>query len=216
MGNAFVSLTARAHLGHLALVEGNWQEATRLLEESAGIPAGTVQIQRYIQRDLAQIDILAGRPRIAIDRLEPLIEDADPEDNDVVFLLPVLAWAYLENGNAARAAELASEAVDRATAQENALALVDGLRVQGMVLAGEERWAEAEHAFEESASLAHRMPYPYVEARALYEWGTIDAGRRQLGQAHERLQTALGIFQRLGAARDVERTEQALVSIGVP
>jgi uncharacterized protein HemY len=63
------------------------------------------------------------------------------------------------------------EGIERARAQGHNLALVELLRVRGMVLARRRSWDEAEPAFEEAVSLARSLRYPYAEARALYEWG---------------------------------------------
>jgi hypothetical protein len=54
------------------------------------------------------------------------------------------------------------------------------------------------------------MPYPYAEARALYERGRLLAKQADREQARPRLAEALGIFRRLGAWPYLERTQQAL------
>jgi len=83
-----------------------------------------------------------------------------------------------------------------------------------MVLAQEGKSPEAERAFQEAVTLAKPMPYPYGEARALYEWGRMLAEQRELKQARPRLEEALTVFQRLGAQPYIEWTEQALVQLG--
>jgi hypothetical protein len=55
------------------------------------------------------------------------------------------------------------------------------------------------------------MPYPYFEARVLVQLSRVHARREEPEEARARLEEALAIFQRLGARRDVEWTEQALV-----
>lgn len=80
----------------------------------------------------------------------------------------------------------------------------------GDLRARQARWAEAESLLTEAASLAHPMPYPFGEARSLYEWGRILAGQGKAERARERLEQALAIFTRLGARRHIERTKQAL------
>ena len=51
--------------------------------------------------------------------------------------------------------------------QGHRLALVELVRVRGMVLARRRRWDEAERAFEEAVPIARSLRYPYAEARAL-------------------------------------------------
>ena len=57
------------------------------------------------------------------------------------------------------------------------------------------------------------MPYPYGEARLLHVYGQMHVARGEPGPAHARLEAALAIFRRLGALKDVERVEQALVDL---
>jgi hypothetical protein len=57
------------------------------------------------------------------------------------------------------------------------------------------------------------MPYPYAEARLLEEESRL---HQQLGEsepARQQLEEALAIFQRLGALKDVERTEHVLARL---
>jgi uncharacterized protein HemY len=58
------------------------------------------------------------------------------------------------------------EGIERARAQGHRLALVELLRVRGMVLAKRGRWDEAERTFEEAASVARSIRYPHAEARS--------------------------------------------------
>jgi len=84
------------------------------------------------------------------------------------------------------------------------------LRVQGMVLSGQERWDEAEAVFNEGVSLAHDMPYPYAEARILFEHGVMRFKMSKSQRARSRLTEALAIFQRPGARTYIELAKRAL------
>lgn len=154
-------------------------------------------------------DTITLLPR-QIARLKPMLEEVAVWHTDLVSVLPILAWAYLESGGLARGEQIAEEAVNRATAQSNALALVDALRVQGMVLTREQRCEAAEVAFDASLSLSRRMPYPCAEARALYESGILIGGQNEPVCTRDRLEQALVIFERLGAQKDSEKTRRAL------
>ena len=72
-------------------------------------------------------------------------------------------------------------------------------RVLGMVRTRQDRTDEAAESFREGLMLARSLPYPYAEARILAEMGM--------------LEEALAIFQRLGAIKDRERTEEALAAL---
>jgi class 3 adenylate cyclase/tetratricopeptide (TPR) repeat protein len=200
---------ARLNRGRTLLLQGASEEGIRDLQPIVE-HSTNVQHRRYGHRYLAEQGLLTGHPKEALQRLEPLVEGADRGDADVTYLLPILAWAYLETGDASRAAQHAVEARDRATSGQNALVLVDALRIHGMVQGHEQQWEQAEQAFGEAVSLARSMPYPYAEACAFYEWGTIHVQQGKPEQARQQLQEALEIFRRLGARPYVERTEQAL------
>ena len=52
------------------------------------------------------------------------------------------------------------EGIERTSAQGHRLALVELLKVRGVVLARQHRWVEAERAFEEAVSVARSVRYP--------------------------------------------------------
>jgi hypothetical protein len=103
--------------------------------------------------------------------------------------------------------------VASARALSQRCALVDALRVQALVAARQGRWAVAKGVLDEGLGLARAMPYPYGEARLLQADGTMRALQGQPGPAREHLETALTLFRRLGARKEVERTQQALASL---
>jgi tetratricopeptide (TPR) repeat protein len=202
-------------LGRLCLAEGTWTEAATYLEESCALAtrSGNLVPLRWAQLVLAERDVLDGQPEAARGRLKPLLDRPGLEEQQVVYLLPTLAWAHLEGGDAGQAATVVEQAVRRARAGSYLRALVDALRVQVLVCAQQHHWAEAAHSVEEGLSLTRRMPYPYAEARLLAACGQLLVAQGQLGSARERLVAALAIFRRLGAHRDVEYMEQAIGSL---
>ena len=129
--------------------------------------------------------------------------------------LPYLAWTYLVLGDDERAEEVVLEGVERARAQGHRLALVELLRVRGMMLSRQHRWDEAEGAFEEAVSMARSVRYPYAEARALYEWGSMYIGRLDTKQGWGRLEEAVEIFRRLGSRPYSDLTQKAITGSGL-
>jgi tetratricopeptide (TPR) repeat protein len=216
IGSDWGSVFAFTQLGIVALREGAWEEASTRFEKLIAIARtmGDLQGLRYGNQALAELDLLQGHPEEAIVRLEPLLDRPGFKEHDVTFLLPTLAWAHLELGDVERAQQVVTDAIERLENEGNRREMPDALRIKGIVLSRQGRWDEAEKAFEEAVSLAKGMPEPYAEARALYERGLMlrSSGRDgSMGAVPERhLQDALAIFRRLGAQKDVERTEQAL------
>jgi class 3 adenylate cyclase/tetratricopeptide (TPR) repeat protein len=179
--------------GGVLLATGDWEGAERELQQALGMAetTGDRQALEGIHISLAELELLRGDPDAAITRLEPL---AGQKGGFQVLIECTLAWAWLEQGDVTRARELADGAVTRGRVQGEVLALVDALRVQGMVLRTAGQEDEAKSILEEGLTLARSLPYPYAEARSLVELG--------------RLEEALVIFQRLGAMKDVEQTER--------
>ena len=68
----------------------------------------------------------------------------------------------------------------------------------------------ARRVFEEGLHRARAMPFPYGEARLLLTSGLLDQQCGHEVQACEALEEALGIFQRLGASKDVEQVRMAM------
>jgi tetratricopeptide (TPR) repeat protein len=138
------------------------------------------------------------------------VAQSDPEHLGAVRLLPYLGWACLEAGDADRAEEVVLEGIERSRAQGHGLALVELLRVHGMVLAEQHRREEAERAFELAVSVARSMRYPYAEARALYEQGLMYAGAPDASIGKDRLERAAEIFRSLGSRPYCDLAQRAL------
>jgi tetratricopeptide (TPR) repeat protein len=203
---------AATFLGEYYLAAGKWNKATRRLNEARAAAERGVQYGRlrHAQGLLAEHDLYAGRPEAARDRLLPL---AEAENTFAPWLRTQLAWAYLELGEASLAAETVARAIRQSRSEKHRVRLVDGLHVQAMILARLGRVEQAAAALDEGLALAPALPYPYGEARLLAVYGRLNAQAGQPEQARDHLAAALAIFRRLGARKDVERTEQALATL---
>jgi tetratricopeptide (TPR) repeat protein len=203
---------AQTFLGWLSLAEGDWQEAARHLESAISIlrrrPDELLPVAEAV---MAELELFQGMTEAALARLEPY---ATQESIGASQALWVLALAYLEVGDAVAAERTADDAVMRYTRQGVPMGLADALRARGFVLTHRERWEEAEKAFRDAVSESQRLPYPYAEARAQSEWGRMLLRRGEPQRGRKTLEEALAIFQRLGARKDVDRTEQALEEMG--
>jgi hypothetical protein len=157
--------------------------------------------------------MLGGRPAQACARLAPLLDELALADADVSLLLTPYAWAQLELGDVAAAAELVRQAITLARARNDQLNLVDALRVQALVRVRQRDWERAALALEEGLALARDLLYPYAEARLLSLYGEMCVHAGQPALARERLEAALTIFRRLGARKDLERIEQVLATL---
>jgi class 3 adenylate cyclase/tetratricopeptide (TPR) repeat protein len=196
------------HRGGLALREGNWRAAQGLFERAVQLARGAnPEYLEYARAAGAELAIQEGRAEEARDRLQELV---DQEGVNLPLLLPVLAWARLELGEAERALELAEEAEREARRRQTLLYLPEGLRIRGMALSRLGRTTEARSVLAEGRERAAAMPNPFTAARILVELGLLDRREGKEDRAKEHWEEALTIFRRLGARKDIERTEQEL------
>jgi adenylate cyclase len=194
-------------LAQLCLWEGNREEASRLLRDALALAEESAdrQMQEWAWTHIAEMEVLAGRPGQARRQLEQL---ASREDAELGLLLPILSWVYLADDDISMAGQTVARAVQVSQGQQ--VYRVDALRVEAMVLIRQERYERAESSLAEGIELARSLPYPYAEGRMLFEGGVVRIRRGEVESGRDRLMEALAIFRRLGALRDVERTEQEL------
>jgi transcriptional regulator with XRE-family HTH domain/tetratricopeptide (TPR) repeat protein len=212
VGDSWASPFPLHDLGRLCLAQVAWAEAVANLEESSALAtsSGNLVPFRWAQLVLAERDVLEGQAEAACARLQPLLDRPNLDEQQVVYVLPTLAWSHLAAGEVGQAAAVVEQGVRRARARGDLRALVDALRVQALVYTEQQRWVEAAQCVEEGLTLTRQMPYPYAEARFLHADGLLQAAQREPGPARNRLEQALVIFRQLGARTDVERAEQAI------
>ena len=203
--------------GRLLLAQGDWEQAPGYLEEASVTDrrAGSLAVHRTAESLLAEWDLLAGRPHAAVARLLPLL-DRDSQEERVVttYVLPTLAWTYLEVGQTDEAARVIAEAGRRARARTYRLTLVTTLRMQALVALRQGAVQTAVDALEEGLQLARALPYPHGEGRLLEVYGRLLLEHGETATARERLEAALAVFLRLGARKDAVRAEQLLTKLG--
>ena len=79
---------------------------------------------------------------------------------------------------------------------------------EGILATAQQRWPEAEAAFQKAVDISGQYHVPYYEARSRLEWGEMYLSRNGPGdrdQGMQLLDQALGIFQRVQAKKMVEK-----------
>jgi tetratricopeptide (TPR) repeat protein/transcriptional regulator with XRE-family HTH domain len=207
---------ALVFLGHLLFLQGDragWQgyqmRALAMAEE---------RTPRLFQWDwqpaLAEQDLLAGEPEMAVRRLQHWLELLGDELHlGALPLLVSLAEAYLAMGRDIEAEVAVTRALDRAVDTDHRLALVDALRVRARIERQRGARTEAEATLGDALALARAIPHPYAEAKALFVYGQLHAAKGDPEQAREQYETALAICERLGEGLYRQHIERALASI---
>ncbi|MEE8159768.1 MAG: BREX system ATP-binding domain-containing protein, partial [Dehalococcoidia bacterium] len=81
-------------------------------------------------------------------------------------------------------------------------------QADGILAATEQRWPDAETAFDKAVEINRQYHLPYYEARTLLEWGEMYLYRNEIGDRERGMQLldqALPIFQRIQAKKMVEK-----------
>jgi class 3 adenylate cyclase/tetratricopeptide (TPR) repeat protein len=196
-------------LGELSMYEGEWEEATRYLDEALVVARhlGADTVIREVEGLRSERDILQGEFEAALARLEPLLKTPGWEEH-LNFLLP-LAWARLEMGDADGASSAADKAAAEAARQKSPVGQIETLRMQGIIASRQSRWNDAEHCFSQALRRSKEISYPWGEARALYGLGLMHA--RKGDDAGECLTRSAALFRSLGARTYQARVAEALL-----
>jgi tetratricopeptide (TPR) repeat protein/transcriptional regulator with XRE-family HTH domain len=199
-------------LGQLCLAEGREEEAAHYFMQALTLAERNHDLQALccIQGTLADWDMLAGRPEAARGRLAPLLDAPGLTVSYSRESLSLLAWAYLEMGEADQAQALLAQVLHTARQARMGPTLVLALRVHALVLSEQERWEEAENALQEALILCRGMATPYVEAKTLYAAGLVSRKNREFEPARQRFEAALEICTRLGEHLYARHIEQLL------
>jgi tetratricopeptide (TPR) repeat protein len=197
------------------LAEGREEEAIDYLTQALTLAQRNhdMQVVCAVQALLAEWDLLAGRPEAARVRLAPLLDAPGPMVSFSKEALVLLAWTYLELGEAEQARIVLMQVLEPAQQAQMRPALVQALRVQALLLSKEGGWEEVERALQEALLLCREIASPYAEAKVHYTAGVISYGRGELAPARQRFEAARQICTRLGERLYALRIEQTLAEL---
>ena len=158
---------------------------------------------------LALIDLMAGDPAAALDRLEVVC--GGPPGRDVtVRAIPDHVEAGVRAGDTDRARRYLPRLVDWATHTKSAAATALVLRCEALLCAG----ADAQRRFESSLRVDGCGPYDRARTQVAYgEW--LRRNRRRTA-ARAQLAEALATFERIAAHGWQRRVRAELIALGAP
>ncbi len=218
LGMPWAAMYPAMGLGSLSLAQGRWEEGWQYLHEALTLAerAGNLEVAAAVHCLLAQREILSAQPELARARLAPLRDRALQQPADALMVLPILAWAYLDTGDATTAAALVSDAMALERAAPARLWLVDILRVRAMLAARQSRWSDATDALQQAVALSQALDDPYAEAQARHTAGLLHRQRNEPELARAHLEAARVILDRLGERLYASHVEQALSHLANP
>jgi tetratricopeptide (TPR) repeat protein len=126
-----------------------------------------------------------------------------------LWVLPVLAELYLKMSQPQKAAEYVDRGFGLLKPDQNWYGLPAPLYLaKGMLATARQDWGTAPESFDKAIQINRQYQLPWDEAKTLYERGLMHLAHGRKGdreKAHEDLDEALAIFQRVGAKKDVEK-----------
>ena len=126
-----------------------------------------------------------------------------------LWVLPVLAELYLKTGQPEKTAEYVDRSFELMKPDQNWYGLPAPMYLaRGMLAAARKDWDTATESFDKAIQINRQYQLPWDEAKTLYERGLMYLSRGGKGdrdKAHEDLDEALVIFQKVGAKKDAEK-----------
>ncbi len=120
------------------------------------------------------------------------------------------AQAFIGNGDWARAERMIEEYLPLAQEAKAPYGVATAHIVQGQILTAEEKWEEAERAFDQAAATLEGLSSRIELGRALHLRGQTWQRRGQADRARADFARALALFAECGAVRDRASAEAAL------
>jgi tetratricopeptide (TPR) repeat protein len=126
-----------------------------------------------------------------------------------LWVLPVLAELYLKMAKPDKAVEYVDRGFELLKPGKNWFGLPAPMYLaKGMLATARKDWSTAAESFDKAIRINRQYQLPWDEAKALYERGLMYLSRGRKAdreKAHEDLDEALAIFQKVGAKKDVEK-----------
>jgi tetratricopeptide (TPR) repeat protein len=126
-----------------------------------------------------------------------------------LWVLPVLAELCLKTGQPDKAVGYVDRGFELMKPDQNWYGLPAPLHLaRGMLATAQKDWGMATSSFDKAIEINRQYQLPWDEARTLYERGLMYlacGGQADRDKAHEDLDEALVIFQKVGARKDAEK-----------
>lgn len=211
LGHRFQTASCLTTLARLAAVRGLEGKCRMLLADASEHLDFDAFAAGYVRSAAALLELSLGNPAAAAKELEQLRREEGEAvfDNPTIFQADAdLVEAYVRARRRREADEALARFAESATRSGRASALAAHARCSGLTAstAGFDLW------FEHALELHEQLPTPFERARTLLCYGERLRRARRPREARARLEEAIAIFDRLGAAPWGERARRELES----
>jgi tetratricopeptide (TPR) repeat protein len=210
MGGSFQDA---ASLGFLHFRLGEWDKANEVLQEALSAQEGSHNPAGVngCSFALGSLNLEQGNFPEAEKLLLRSLEICRKGGNVLfeLWVLPVLAELYLKMGKPDKAAEYVDRGFELMKPDRNWYGLPAPIYLaKGMLATAQKDWGTATESFDKAIQINRQYQLPWDEAKTLYERGLMYLARGRKAdreKAHEDLDEALAIFQKVGAKKDAEK-----------
>jgi DNA-binding CsgD family transcriptional regulator/TolA-binding protein len=206
-----VALVA-AHRGDVESARRSAEEGLVACEEAAIVTAA--QLNRGVLGFLA---LSLGDPAGAHAQFAPALQALSAMglvDTGIVRCIPDEIEALIALGDLDQATALADRLVEQGNALGRASALAAGARGHGLLRAVDGDWEGALRHLATARQAHERLPMPFELGRTLLVEGTIRRRAREKRAARDALESALALFESLGATLWTEKARAELQRVG--
>ena len=215
------------HLGLAYLTLGEWDKAEQYYNESLNI---SQKLDLYLQFAvgtywLGILYVSKNEYDKALEFVEKAVDKLRKAGakHGEMYVATGLVWTYIETGKLREADDLLSSIEKFATETNDKFLTTLSEMLRGMYFRAQRKWEESLEHFEKS----REYEYAYLKRWWVWhfaywflsEYARVYAERNQQGdreKARSLLNEALGIFQKLGAKKEVERTMKTIEALEHP
>jgi tetratricopeptide (TPR) repeat protein len=216
------------HLGSAYIILGEWDKAEQCFNESLKI-SQRLDLFRQIAFSSYDLGILYGlykgeyaKAEEFLERAVAKFERAEAKYNQV-WLSTALVWVYIQSGKLREANDLLSNIERFAIEKSDTWLAAIAEMLRGGYFRAQRKWEESIEQFEKS----REYDYTYVKRWVVYffarfylnEYARVYLERNQEGdreKALDLLKESQGIFQKLGAKKEIERTMKTIEALQHP
>ena len=199
------SAYASLELARIRVMEGRWEESQALLEEGIRIANSHHDSQcASLYREIsAERALLRDQPAEVLELIAGI-----PEDALDIWGLWTAAAACIAVGDSAQAENIVERMI-----HVGGWVAPDGYRLRGVLAARRGAWHQAVTDLDHAADIARGQGYGPGEGRAVHDLGIVLAAGGDRDRGRERLDSALRLFQEMGAHAYADRTKRAITGL---
>jgi len=212
-------------LGFANLVWGEWDKSEKYIKEALSLSQKLNQ-HGLISGCYQDLGILYlekedyAKAREFLEKAYEVSEKAGAKYSQM-YNATFVVWSYIELGEIEKANNLLNNVYKFAHEIKDTLYIAMAEELKGMMFRSQKKWEESIEHFEKSLqeyeSIKARQRFVYYFAKIfLFEYARVYLERDQPGdreKAHNLLNQALEMFQKMGAKKDVEKVEAKLLYI---